>query len=136
MKEVKLEQQAKQVVVPKKEVGGRMKIPCRNCNQEFSSAPEFNSHTIMCAKNLAQRMSSSGGRSQQVMSQRSKLTIGPSSSPTAATKTKILTSSASSPFSITSSSSSSTVNFISRPSQARIVRESPTSIKNTMKSRF
>ena len=62
-------EQAKQVVIPKKELGGRMKIPCKNCNQveiwdfkspygtlhqEFSSAPEFNSHTIMCAKNLAQ----------------------------------------------------------------------------------
>ena len=42
------------MVVPKKEIGGRMKIPCRNCNQEFSSAPEFNSHTIDCAKSLAQ----------------------------------------------------------------------------------
>ena len=28
-----IEQQAKQVVVPKKEIGGRMKIPCKNCNQ-------------------------------------------------------------------------------------------------------
>ena len=26
-------EQAKQVVVPKKEIGGRMKIPCKNCNQ-------------------------------------------------------------------------------------------------------
>ena len=72
-----------------------------------------------------QRMSSPASNStrivgQHMIPQRSKLTIAPS--PTAP-KTKILTST-SSPFSITSSSSS--VNFTSRPSQARIVRESPT----------
>ena len=36
MKEVKVEK-VKQVVVPKKEIGGRMKIPCRNCNQVLFS---------------------------------------------------------------------------------------------------
>merc|ERR1719430_1499363 len=86
----------------------------------------------MCAKNLAQRMksSSSRGGGQLGMSQRSKLTIAPS--PTAP-KTKIMTSS-SSPFSITSSTSS-TINFTSRPTQARIVRESP-KVKTATKSRF
>jgi len=121
-KETKAEQ-VKKVVMPKKETEVRMKIPCRNCNQEFSSAPEFNSHTIMCAKNLAKRMSSSSAVrsiSQQILSQNSKLTISPSPS---LPRTKIMTST-SKPFSITASPKPNT-SWNSRPSQARIVRESP-----------
>merc|ERR1719509_660248 len=41
-----------------KEVKKERNIPCPHCGEDFKSAPEYNSHTIRCAKKLAQRIDS------------------------------------------------------------------------------
>lgn len=67
-----------------KEVKKERNIPCPHCGEEFKSAPDFNSHTIGCAKKLARRIDSKVdtkmGIKTKIIGRSSPITIAPTTS--------------------------------------------------------